>query len=123
MRPSLVLQRSRPIDLFWEVYGAGSSDTLDVEVRVIKDGRTGALYQLRRTLGLVNSTADSISMRWRTGSTAPAGDRPPRTTEIGVGQLRLNLSQQSAGWYTIETSVSQGPGRQAIGRRRIRVVE
>lgn len=123
MRPSLVLQRSRPVDLFWEVYGAGGSDTLDVEVRLIKDGRTGALYQLRRTLGLVNSTADSISMRWRTGGTAPAGDRPPRASEIGVGQLRLNLSQQSAGWYTIETSVSQGPGRQAVGRRRIRVVE
>jgi hypothetical protein len=123
MRPSLVLHRSRPVDLFWEVYGAGSSDTLDVEVRLIKDGRTGALYQLRRTLGLVNSTADSISMRWRTGRAAPAGNLPPRATEIGVGQLRLNLSQQSAGWYTIETSVSQGPGRRAVGRRRIRVVE
>jgi len=124
MKASSLIQRGVPFDLLWEVYGVARSDTVHVEVRVMKDGRTGALYQLIRKLGLQSAIADSMMVRWRAVDTRQSSSAAPsRATDIGIGQLRLNLSQQTSGWHTIETSVTRSPGQRAVGRRRIRIVE
>lgn len=127
MLPSSIVNRAERLDLVWEVYGVRASDTLDVEIRLIKDGRTGVLYRIASRIGVIGESADSVTVRWRdAGGTRALGNTTgsqSNAVPILIGQLRWNPSNQTPGWYTLETAVTDRNGRTVVGRRRLRIVE
>jgi len=75
-------------------------------------------------LGIARIGTDSVTVRWQdAGSGRPAGAPQPDAVPILIGQLRLDVSTQVPGWYTLETAVTDRAGRTVVGRRRLRLVE
>jgi hypothetical protein len=104
------LARNRVIGLFWEVYGAGEAESLEVSLSA-EPADGGVLRRLGEGLRIV-SPRDAIAVQWQ-----EAGENPG----ILGKHLRLDLSQLQPGAYTLRLEVRDGTGQPAVALRSIEV--
>jgi hypothetical protein len=93
------------IGLFWEVYGLGESNGIDVSLTVRRED-AGILRRLGQALRLV-AARDGPSVRWEEEG----------IDEIAGRTLRLDLSGLDPGDYVLEIEVRTPDGREAGASR------
>ena len=115
------VRRDRAVGVYWETYGFGSSDTLDITVQLVRDDEPGSARRIGAALGLADSRRDSVSIRWRTpdaryGSTVIVAARSTIARSV-----TLDLRALPRGAYIVRTTVRHADGRGAANFRRITV--
>jgi len=94
------------IGLFWEVYGLGESNGIEVSLTVRRED-AGILRRLGQALRLV-AARDGPSVRW---------EEEEGVEEVVGRTLRLDLSGLDPGDYVLEIEVRAQDGREAVASR------
>ncbi|HET9276161.1 MAG TPA: hypothetical protein VFN96_08835, partial [Gemmatimonadales bacterium] len=101
----LVLDRQKPVGLYWELYGA-TGETIAASVSV-EPARKGLLGRLGQSLGVV-SRMQPVRLEW---------SGPGPGTDFAARSIELNLGRLDPGRYTIIVEARDGSGRRAAARR------
>jgi hypothetical protein len=121
MLGSTRLREPKRVALFWELYGLGTGDTVDVDLRLIRRDDTGSVAHFLTLLGLANSGEDTITTSWR----EPRSGEPTATVEGGVTirprGLVIDMTAYKEGRYELAILVRRGTQPPAIGRREFRI--
>lgn len=112
--PGDTASRSRAIGLFWETYGPGDGDSLDVAVTVERVDRS-FLRTARQRMGLAEPDSP-LRMRW--------SDARPGAGGIAPHAISLDLGNLPEGRYRLTLSlVPAGGGVAASTAREVRLLE
>ncbi|MDF1503074.1 hypothetical protein [Roseisolibacter sp. H3M3-2] len=107
----------RRFGVYWETYGLAPGDTVDVEVRLERHDRPGALRRLTTTLGVTDPQNGVIVTRWREPQPGRAARVVDGPVPILARGLVLEVSRLPAGDYWLDVAVGR-PGRPAARARR-----
>ncbi|HEX5386206.1 MAG TPA: hypothetical protein VFW66_05885 [Gemmatimonadales bacterium] len=86
------------VGVYWEVYGAASTDSLAIEVRARRAKSHGDVPAALGTHGCAGEGASSMRIRWM--AEAPPDARTPGRSVV------LDLKSLPARWYTLTVAVS-----------------
>ncbi|HSJ24841.1 MAG TPA: hypothetical protein VK929_09250 [Longimicrobiales bacterium] len=112
MLPTTRFARSRPVALYWEVYGVSDTTAVDIALSAEPDD-PGLLARIGQSLRLA-TPRDGVAVRWQ-----EQGDEPG----ILRSQTRIDFSSLPAGRYVLRLEISQGDGPPAVARRAIELVD
>ncbi len=107
MLGSTHLIRPAHVGVYWEVYGLGDRDTVNVSIRILRHDDSNMLQRVGARIGIGTVKGDSATVTWR----EPRSGDPVATTEGGVSirprGVVLDLSLLSAGAYALEVAVER----------------
>ncbi len=115
------LPRNVPLALYWESYGFAPDDTVDVQLRILRqDG--SALRSIGGFFGVADARRDSVSIGWREpdrgrNSHVIAGVRPAVARAVTVDVRTLE-----PGTYVFRVEMRKPGGVTATGERRVEIV-
>ena len=102
---SVRLRDPKRVGLFWEAYGLGATDTLDVALRVIRTS-DGGLFG--RIASLFRGNANVTIIRWRESRRSDAGASADGGVTIHPEGTIIDLSRLSPGDYRLELEITRG---------------
>jgi hypothetical protein len=111
-RPTVRLTPGERVGLFWELYALTGDDedvTLSLDLTREEDGRVRRIARALRLAG----DPENVGMQWQTRLEGGA---------VSAHFLELELSDLTAGEYTLSLTVRRDSGESATGSRVIRVV-
>jgi hypothetical protein len=121
MLGSIMLRNPRRVALFWELYGAGTGDTLDVSLRIIRKNDANAVQQFGAILGIGSAQDDSVVQTWR----EPRPGDPMATVEGGISirprSIIVDMAALPKGRYSVELQVKRGTAAPAVTKREFRI--
>ena len=110
MLGSTRLRGVRRFGVYWESYGFASGDTVDVEVRIERHDRPGALRRLTTALRVTDPQNGVIVVRWREPQPGRAARVLDGPVPILARSLVLDASRVPAGDYWLDVAVGR-PGQ------------
>jgi hypothetical protein len=112
--PGDTASRSRPLGLFWEIYGlADGGESVDVAVTVERIDH-GLLRSARQRLGLADEDTP-LRVRWTDARPAGSGISP-HAVSLDVGNL-------PGGRYRLTLSLTAADGKAATATREVQLTE
>lgn len=118
MYGSTTLRRAARVGVYWESYGFGAADTVDVSVRVTRQDQPNVVVRAMHVLGVGDPAGNDVAVRWRE---VPGNSRALQRLEGNVPlQLRsivLELSQLPPGGYVLQLGMNR-PGEAAVTSER-----
>jgi hypothetical protein len=107
MYGSTTLANPTRLAIFWEVYGQGDGDTVDVSLRIVRRSDAGVLARAVSAIGIGQAGNDSVTVQWR----EPRPGDPLAFADSGVSVrprgFALNVSALVAGAYTVSVRVNR----------------
>ncbi len=111
------------IGIYWETYGIGPGDTVDVSVSVSRPRERSTLGELGSLVGLGGPKTEGLTIAWREPSSDHNVTTIPGRIPIQGRELTLDLSHIEPGYWTLTVSVAR-PGKPAVSRdHEFRIVE
>ncbi|MEO7521136.1 MAG: hypothetical protein ABIW79_04915, partial [Gemmatimonas sp.] len=105
--------RERRLGVYWESYGVGVRDTVQIELRLSREDRPGIMERVGDVLRIGREDANSVDILWReVPGSSRAVQRMEGTVPVGMHSLVLDLSRLSRGTYSLRVTVN---GARAIG--------
>ncbi len=102
---STTLSRSRKIGVYWEGYGFTTADDVELEVRMDREDRPGALSRVGGLFGLGGDASGSLAIRWREArGSSRALQRVEGTVPLQMRSIVLDVSRLSPGTYRLQLS-------------------
>jgi len=121
MPGNTVSKTQAKVGIYWESYGFGQDDSLDVVVRIERIVNAGLLQRIGMALNIAEDPSSSVSIRSREG----ASQRTARTMVGGVALDRravlLDISRLGVGDYDVVVLVGKPGASPESARRRITV--
>jgi hypothetical protein len=121
MLGSTLLRNPARVALFWELYGLGTGDTVDVALRIIKKRDANSAERLGAVLGIGSAADDSVVQTWR----EPRPGDPMATMDGNVSirprSIVIDMSALPAARYSVELEVKRGTQTPAITKREFRI--
>jgi hypothetical protein len=106
--------RGQRLGLFWEMYGVGPGDTVNVALRITRTDRPGFMARLGARLGIGDPAEGSVAVRWqepqprRAGSSMVIAGVPVQGRSVVIDMGRTDRAQ-----YLLELTVER-PGGQSV---------
>ena len=119
MYPTVVFRGEQSLAIYWETYGAGTADSLELSVRIERRSHSspGLLRRIGYSLGLGNPLAGPAVIGWTEA-------RPRESMLISSGPvpiygqvLTLDLSRLDPGEYVVHVAASRPGGVPVIASR------
>lgn len=111
---------ARRVGIYWEAYGFAADDTVDLDVRIEREGRPGLLARIAGALLPGPDDRGAVAVRWRE---APGSSRALQRREGSVPvQMRsvvLDVSRLERGRYTLTLTVLRAGGGAASSARTV----
>jgi hypothetical protein len=117
MLGSTRLRGVQRLGLYWESYGFAPGETVDVEVRLERHDRPGALRRVTTALRLMDPQNGVIVVRWREPQPGRAAQVIDGPVPIQARSLVLDVSRVPAGSYWLDVAVGR-PGQASARSRR-----
>lgn len=118
---SVQLPRDVPLALYWESYGFAVGDTVDVQLRILRDDGS-AVRSIGAFFGVVSAQRDSVSIRWR----EPDPGRNARTIAAMrptvARAVTVDIRSLAPGNYVFSVEMQRPGGAAARGERRVEIV-
>jgi hypothetical protein len=119
---STSLPRDTPVALYWESYGFGLGDTIDVEIRIARrDG--SALRSVAAFFGVADAQRDSVSIRWREPDPGRNARALPALRSTVARAVSVDIGNLAPGSYVFIIEMKKTDGRMARGELRLEVRE
>ena len=117
MLPTTTLTIDR-VGVFFELYGLSRSDSVELDLTVVREGEPGLLQRLGSRMGLNDASTGTFAIRWEAGRAGTAtATQSIDGASVNMRSILLNLSTLSSGPYTLEISVRSGARTAAVGKR------
>jgi hypothetical protein len=110
---TLKFQRSRATGVFWEIYGLGVGD--EVDVSVVVEAQVGALRRIAAVFGL-GARRRPVQLEWSEVFDDADPDAVARALNLGIGAL-------PAGEYSLLITVERGDGEVARASRHFELLD
>jgi len=118
MYGSTSFTRLSRVGVYWEGYGFGANDTVEVELRVERQDRPGIVGRAIDVLGIGEARQASGALRWRD---VPGSGRAIQVMEgdvpVQMRNVAVDLSRLARGTYRLKLSM-QAPRRPAVSSER-----
>ncbi|HYW29931.1 MAG TPA: hypothetical protein VE869_00395, partial [Gemmatimonas sp.] len=119
MAGDLTFSRRESLAMYWESYGFPVNDSLQLQMRIVRDDRGGVTRRALSAIGVMSELRDSLSVNW-TEQNSAQGTSIPTAGISAVGRsIAVGLGVLPAGEYIVSFEVRRGPGMVARGSRRI----
>ena len=113
--------RAEPLALYWESYGFGTSDSLDFQLRVVRNDDAGVARRIGVAIGVASGLRDSISIKWSEPD-ARRGTTIPTVAKVVVGRaVAVDLRELPVGNYIVSIEVRRGASTTARSERRFTI--
>jgi hypothetical protein len=122
MHGSTNLRGVRRFGVYWESYGFAQGDTVDVEVRIERHDRPGALRRLTTALRVTDPRNGVVVVRWREPQPGRAARVLGGPVPVLARSLVLDVSRLPAGDYWLDVAVGR-PGQTSARSRRALTLE
>jgi len=112
----------RRIGLYWESYGFAATDTVEIEIRVSREGRPGIFARIGGLLRLDDDGVSQVGMRWREGPESSRGlPLEGQGVPVAMRSIVLEISRLARGTYRFQVAMNR-PGESAVTSERIVVL-
>jgi hypothetical protein len=100
--------------VYWEAHGFTATDTVDIEMRLTREDRTGLFTRVAGVFGLAHDNRANVTVRWREepGSTRAIENREGNVP-VQMRSIVIDVSRLSRGSYRATVSL-RNVGRLAI---------
>jgi hypothetical protein len=116
MLGSTSVDGTEAIGIYWESYGFGPTDTVEITLHVERVEQPGVFKRIAFALGLAGNRPQSTEVSWVEPGAGPDASVLPASRPIIRRTTVLALSDPGPGQYRVEVSVS-GQGHLASGQR------
>lgn len=118
---SVQLPRNVPLALYWESYGFAVGDTVDVQLRILRDDGS-ALRSIGAFFGVVEAQRDSVSIRWREPDPGRNAREIPAMKPTVARAVSVDIRNLAPGSYVFSVEMTRPDGVSARGERRVEIV-
>jgi hypothetical protein len=116
--------RTEPIAMYWESYGFPLNDTLNLQMRIVRNDEVGIARRVVSAVGLASGLRDSISTNWKETNGTKGTRIESKTSVTAVGRsIKVELRTLPAGDYVVSFEVRRGTTMVARNERRFVLTE
>jgi hypothetical protein len=118
MAGDLTFARTEPLALYWESYGFPLRDSLQFQMRVVRNDDVGVVRRIGAALGVASDMRDSIVITW-TEPDSRQGTALSTTSKTAVARtIALDIRALPPGSYIVSIDVRRGANMFARAERR-----
>ena len=99
--------RGDKLGMYWETYGYGASDSVDVAIVIERRVSLSKLRRLGMKLRLAHGLDQSVAMRWTEPQAGHDSWTIPGVVPIQARMIRVDLSRIEPGPYTMHVLVGR----------------
>lgn len=121
MAGDLTFARTEPLALYWESYGFPVRDSVELQLRVVRNDDVGLARRIGAAIGVASDLRDSIVIKW-TEPDSRQGTPIPTTTKPAIGRaVALDIHALPEGSYIVSIEMRRGATMFARSERRFRI--
>jgi hypothetical protein len=115
------LPRNVPLALYWESYGFAPNDTVDVQLRILRqDG--SALRSIGAFFGVADARRDSVSIGWREPDRGRSTHVISAVRPAVARAVTVDVRSLEPGTYVFRVEMRRPGGVTAVSERRVEIV-
>jgi hypothetical protein len=117
MAGALAFRRGDRFGVYWEAYGFGPADTLDIRLRVTRNDAPNVLQRMGQALGVTEPVRDSVVIAWREPDARRGAQLPTASAPSSARSVVLNWSALPPGPYRLTIEMRRVDGVTATSER------